>query len=649
MKSLLFAIILMMLFTSCYAHSKKHSHFLYIPKVELDKVMLATPDIFSVANIARITTKQIKLRGATNFIDILQGEDGIQVFTSNGNINQPLISIRGFAANAFANTLVLVDGIPLNNPDVSPANLNLISLRNVASMQILPASEGVLYGDQAVGGVVNIITKQPKKFTADSGISYGSYQQQIYHASIANKLPSGWYYRFFVEQNNSDNYRQHNHLHLSNLEGKLGYVYHSGQVYLHYFFSRQFLQFPGALTRRQVESNPTQANANSLNDDTLSYANWVVLAWQQHFKHDWNLDTHLSASVNNTQGFLFTPFQQHLDTYYLHPVLSGPLQINYLHIKTTSGAELLAAHYRNQTSVMPQFNVKNARNMASLYTHWNIALAKQWHVILGGRWAQNDNHVNQAQANCNVWVSEQGLNYLYNKHLRFYLRRAGNYRFPKADEQNNFMPGHAITPLKTQTGVSYEGGIAWHNHHVDFQASLYQLNINNEIAFAPILPNQPRATNRNLDPTQRRGVVLSSALHLTHNLIFYLNYAYVHAVFHSGLFSGKNIPFVANHVAKIALGYSFWQHWHAYIAAIITGSRFPIEDDANRGRRLGGYTIYNANIGYYRKHWSVNLRLNNISGKRFYNYVLLPAGSSQAFFYPAPQRNFLLSVNYDFC
>jgi outer membrane cobalamin receptor len=89
----------------------------------------------------------------------------IQLSNNTGSSNQSPISIRGFGENATANSLILIDGYRFTNPNLAAPNLNAILMPDIDSIEIIPGSEGTLYGDQAVGGVLKITTKKPEKFT----------------------------------------------------------------------------------------------------------------------------------------------------------------------------------------------------------------------------------------------------------------------------------------------------------------------------------------------------------------------------------------------------------------------------------------------------------------------------------------------------
>lgn len=112
----------------------------------------------------------------------------------NGSFSNPgkdkAIYTRG-ASNAY--TLVLLDGIPLNDPsgiNGGAYDLRLISLDQVERIEILKGSQSTLYGSDAIAGVINIITKTggSKKMEGSVTGSYGSYDSKRAQATVQGSL-----------------------------------------------------------------------------------------------------------------------------------------------------------------------------------------------------------------------------------------------------------------------------------------------------------------------------------------------------------------------------------------------------------------------------------------------------------------------------
>jgi len=84
---------------------------------------------------------------------------------------------------------VLVDGRRVNEIDLSGVDWTQIPLDQVERIEIVRGSGSVLYGDNAAGGVVNIITKRPEKpFSAGGEVAIGSYH---YHKESVRSVESG--------------------------------------------------------------------------------------------------------------------------------------------------------------------------------------------------------------------------------------------------------------------------------------------------------------------------------------------------------------------------------------------------------------------------------------------------------------------------
>ena len=134
------------------------------------------------SSISVITEEQIRKSGQTTLLGVLRsaGVPGIDFAQSGVAGSQTSGFIRG--ANS-EHTKVLLDGIPLNDPS-SPKrafDFGSFSLDNVERIEVLRGAQSTLYGSDAIGGVVNIITKRgqgPAQYRFSSlGGTFGTWQE----------------------------------------------------------------------------------------------------------------------------------------------------------------------------------------------------------------------------------------------------------------------------------------------------------------------------------------------------------------------------------------------------------------------------------------------------------------------------------------
>ncbi|MFT4154781.1 TonB-dependent receptor plug domain-containing protein [Parafilimonas sp.] len=136
-----------------------------------------------------ITKEQIESAGSKDLAQILNEQAGVTVngATSNPGKDKSLYLLG--ATDKY--TLILLDGIPLNEPAGvgGSFDLRLLSLDNIERIEILQGSQSTLYGSNAVAGVVNIISKKPetKQPQLNGLLTYGSYNSFKGNANISQK------------------------------------------------------------------------------------------------------------------------------------------------------------------------------------------------------------------------------------------------------------------------------------------------------------------------------------------------------------------------------------------------------------------------------------------------------------------------------
>lgn len=134
-----------------------------------DKSFVDTP-----ANVEVITNKELAEQGFTDAFQAVTnlaqvGGLGWQEDGSDYGGMTSRINIRGIDNG----TLALVDGMPVNFNNTSA--LNSIPMDQIERIEVVKGAGSVLYGPQAMGGVINVITKKPDKEAPMSGRAYGSF------------------------------------------------------------------------------------------------------------------------------------------------------------------------------------------------------------------------------------------------------------------------------------------------------------------------------------------------------------------------------------------------------------------------------------------------------------------------------------------
>jgi vitamin B12 transporter len=111
-----------------------------------------------------IDAAEIARTKATTLVDLLRAVPGLDVVQSGGPGGVTSLFLRGTSSTQ---TLVLVDGVPLNSPYFGGTDLSALSTANVERVEIVRGPFSALYGSEAIGGVVEIFTKR----SADPGVS----------------------------------------------------------------------------------------------------------------------------------------------------------------------------------------------------------------------------------------------------------------------------------------------------------------------------------------------------------------------------------------------------------------------------------------------------------------------------------------------
>lgn len=200
------------------------------------------------ASTSVITAAEIARSPEQTLPGILSREPGVQVSNLFGGVNaaRSTVDVRGFGATGANNTLILINGRRMDQPDLQAFDWGSIPLNSVERVEITRGSSGgVLYGDGAVGGVINIVTKTGVNAPPSARVeaAYGSFNQVEGRASVtASSGPHT--IGLFGNAIRSDGYRDNNQYHQMNGVADYRYTQDWGGFYLNVTGSDQVLGYP---------------------------------------------------------------------------------------------------------------------------------------------------------------------------------------------------------------------------------------------------------------------------------------------------------------------------------------------------------------------------------------------------------------------
>ena len=334
--------------------------------------------------IVVVTRAQIEASGASTLAEVLRGQPGVQLTDLYGNGSRVIVSMRGFGENAPSNTLVLVDGRRLNNPDIAAPELAAVSLKDVERIEIVEGSAATLFGDQAVGGVINIITRTPDRLRAEVSAAAGSYDSRDYTAHVAQALDNGVSFRVSAEDGSADNYRRHNETDNRNLLGRMDFTHEHGSVFLDMQTTKEDANLPGGLFRAEYDADRRQPRFPSDFADTRTDANRIGL--RQQFAPGWQLEAEAARRDSDIAGVLSdTGFTQSRRVEELTPRLIGNRHTSHGEAVYTFGIDQLYAHY----GISSMFGVTDAKqHVRGVYAQAVVPVGDLTTVTLGGRRAR---------------------------------------------------------------------------------------------------------------------------------------------------------------------------------------------------------------------------------------------------------------------
>ena len=649
---------LISIFSSAFFFLFPLSLFAQEKEVTLDEVVVtATRDVEEIrkvpANVTVIPKEEIERSYAKTVIDVLRDKVDVMVTDFYGTGKSASVDIRGFGETGALNTLVLVDGRRVNEIDLSGVDWSQIPLDQVERIEIVRGAGSVLYGDNAVGGVINIITKKPEKpFSANAEVAGGSYGYNKESASVSGKWgPLSAILN--ASHNSTEGYRENGFLRAQDVGGKL--IYDLNENISFNFrggFHADDTGLPGPLPESIYRFDRRAARApddHAKTDDAYGVLGMKAKLWDLG-----RIEADFSYRHREVEDFFVSynfKDKRDLSTWGVTPKYILEKRLWNFHNKLTVGLDF----YRSDSNVDSESafgpnRLEVTKESIGIYALDEFSILQNLILSLGFRneWVTFDLFQQTPRSKDKAREHEPAyslsLDYLYGKKSSAFLSFKRSFLFPVSDQLIQFFPTFQVNPqIKPQTGYHYEAGIRHaFTDQIEGNLTLFQVDLRNELFFNPLT-----YSNENLPKTRRQGVEVGVRARPLSWLTVWANYGYIRPFIRGDQFSGNEIPGVPRHKGSVGTDIDLGRGFLLNARANVFGSRIFISDFANNVERLDGYYTFDMKLSYAWKGLKAFVGVNNITNQKYAEFGVINSAGAQ-FFYPSPGRNFIGGLSYTF-
>lgn len=613
-------------------------------------------------NATVIDAETIASSGSRSVAELLSSRGGIRLTSSTGNPADASVHLRGFGENSASRALVLIDGRPANRADMASVSWLEIPLARLDRVEILRGSHSARFGDNAVGGVINLVTRRGNTTSTVVEAAAGSDASFIARASHHQAL-AGNRIGFDFESNLTDGWRDNA---FSELES--GTIRWDRDIHrrLRADFSLSWAEerggFPGPLTLGRYLTNPRQsiyALFGQADQYFSEQTRWLAeggLTWGS--RDDLYFELPLSF-LRRDLAWNFGPgfhSDNLLDTLTLQPTFG---------IRRDAWSADLGLHFRRDQLDLQQYaeiqritrtsDAALDRNILGMHAGAEWEMLENWHISAAARWEKSEL---DAAAQSHLFPADPALNFArgttethtaFQAGLRWepvadvaaWFRYDRLYRLPSTDEIASYQGFPLTQPfndqLRAETGHNLEVGGEWTPGNWTIGLNGFAQWLEGEIIY-DYLAN----LNVNLADTRRMGLETTLGYDAG-DWSINLRHTALQARFASGPYEGNDIFLVPNHEFTATLAWRptdklSLQAEYQWIASSYEGNDF-----LNTRPKLPAYDVLNLLVRYEpRPGLSVYARVNNLLDEP---YATL---KYNGLWYPAAGRQFLVGVRQEF-
>jgi iron complex outermembrane recepter protein len=619
------------------------------------------------ADVTVIEKDEIEGSGAESVPDLLRREAGITVTIFSGVDKFSSVGMRGFARGL--ETLVMINGVPLNTPTLGEIDWSIIPLSAVEKIEIVRGPGGVLYGDKAVAGVINVITKKtfekPFLEVGAGGGTEGTFDSTLsmgYGNDWGRIALSGGYH--YTDGYRDNNYYDHN---VWSVSGGLtpGDIF---EITLDSGYSSDSWGCPGALFDQQRKDHGRRYT-NTPNDKGDGDNFYSLLGANLDLSEYGRIELDYAYKTNNTRSeYVYTDFGGYR---YLYDTNLNEHDVSAKYILDSDFDDIdnritLGVDYNNivytSSGRIPEWatwsDVDAKRDVVAGYAYDELTLFDRLIASLGYRYEYIDTSFDSGSGppagsvslseDFSEWALSAGLAYRYGDGRKAFFRFERGFRVPALDEIFQYAPPSwtlTNTHLSTEHVTSFEAGVEHaFSEKISARATLWWSRLENELYYDNLT-----FVNNTYDRTVHRGVDIGIEAQPFEFLSCSLAYGYQDAFFDASPYRGKTVPLIPMHTVSFTIGVDY-KGVSLDVDGKYGSDRVRDGDFNNEYHRLSGYYVMNARMSYTYRHFEFFAGVKNLTDAYSADFGGYKIGDPRGFYYeyPNPGRTFYGGITMRF-
>ncbi|MFC3206474.1 TonB-dependent receptor plug domain-containing protein [Aquamicrobium soli] len=470
---------------------------------KLDRLLITTPLRResslerSTSSVTVVSEEDIKLSAAPDLPSLLKSYPGVTV-TSNGGMGaDSSVSLRGATA---AQTLVLVNGVRAGSATLGTVNLSAIPLTSIERIEIAKGGHSAQYGADAIGGIINIITKQGG-VCADGRKSCGTATVGVLHpwggylsGSVQGQSEQGVNYAFGAQVIGTQGYDFTLPGTYGHDPDKDGFVQGSANFALSKDFDWGRLYADGlyARGRNQYDSQPTDQT------DTHNFSG--RLGARIDHSDNWSSTVELTSALDYASNFGHGVEGDDFDTlrYGILASTQKTFEVNDARHTVLGGVEA----YRDSvdgSTVSDVAYARTKRDLAAVFGQYSFEY-QALTIDTGLRYDHDEQFGGATTFNI-------GASYELTDGLVARASYATGFRAPTFNDlyyPDPFTPGNP--DLKPEKSRSFEVGLKWQaTAQTSLDIAVYHMRVKDQINWAPIAPGSFIWQPDNIDQVEVTG------------------------------------------------------------------------------------------------------------------------------------------------